>query len=242
MDSVQDLVQYFDELYPVTDAIKKFYEEIIKDVPSPAKVLTIGSNSGSLEFFLAKQGCDVTGIENFSPLLEAAHLKRRSQLLSIRFFTLPEDQIVRYLGKKFYNIINIPDGYICFRQTREEVQQLLLDVRELISDDGIVVIKTFNFEQLIPNSSIDYPMKSGMRSRLFTTLRNDGNTTSVSMKLQVWDDKAFPILKDRQVYPVSREELCEFAKKAGFKNVEFYADYEKRPLESTSMEMVCIMR
>ncbi len=241
MESQWDLVHYFDELYPVSDAIKKFYSEIIKDVPAPAKILSIGSNSGSLEFFLAKQGCDVTGIENFPPLLESANLKKRTQLLSIRFFTIPENELTRFLGKKFYNIVNILGSHLCFRDSKEEAFSLISAMHELVAEGGKVIIKTFNFEQLIPNSSIDLPVRSGERTKLFTTMKNDGNTTSISMKIQIWDEKVIPILKDRKVCPLTRNDLESFAKKAGFKNVEFYSDFQKKTLTSESMDLVCVL-
>lgn len=241
MDSPQDLVHYFDELYPVNEAIKKFYSEIIKDVPAPAKILSIGSNSGSLEFFLAKQGCDVTGVENFPPLLESANLKKRTQLLAIRFFTIPENELTRFLGNGFYNIVNILASHLCFRKNREEVFALLRDAGILLAEGGKLIIKTFNFEQLIPNSSIDLPVRNGVRTKLFTTMKNDGRNTSISMKMRIWDDKVVQILKDRPVCPLVKKDLEDFYKDSGFQDIQFYSDFEKNPLTPSSMDMLCVL-
>ena len=61
------------------------------------------------------------------------------------------------------------------------------------------------------------------------------------MKIQIWDEKVIPILKDRKVCPLTRNDLESFAKKAGFKNVEFYSDFQKKPLTSESMDLVCVL-
>ena len=242
MEYIQNLVEYFDELYPVTDTIKKFYEEITKSLPSPTKVLSIGANTGNLEFFLAKQGCDVTGIENFPPLLEAANLKRRNQLLSIRFFTLPHTEIAKYLGKKFYNVINILENNIAYNSDGQKIQQLFMDLREIAADDSVIVLQLFNFDLLIENSSIDLPAKTSMRAKLFSKICDKDGRTSISSRLQTWNDRQIPIIQDGEMYPLKKDEIEWYAKKAGFKTVDFYSDFEGSPLNDSSLEVVAVIR
>ncbi len=242
MEFIQNIVEYFDELYPVTDSIKKFYEEITKSQPKPAKMLSIGANTGNLEFFLAKQGCDVTGIENFQPLLEAANLKRRNQLMSIRFFTLPEGEISKYLGKRFYNVINILDNRVCYSASQKRIRQLFKDLREILAKDGVVVIQTFNFDQLIENSSIDLPVKSSMRAKLFSTVSDRCGRTTLTQKIQTWNGRHVPIIQNGAIYPLTKDEIYEFARLAGFRKIEFYSDFDGSPVTESSIEIVSVMR
>ena len=88
MDFIQSVLEYYDELFPVTDAQKEFYEALTGLYASPAKILRIGCGTGLLEHTLARQGNDVTGIEASKQIINSANLRRRNQLMSIRFFLM----------------------------------------------------------------------------------------------------------------------------------------------------------
>ena len=80
MESIQDIVEYYDELFPVTEDIQNFYSQLTGTYRSPVRILGIASNTGTLEISLARNNCDVTGIEVSQPLLESSILKHRTQL------------------------------------------------------------------------------------------------------------------------------------------------------------------
>src|SRR5574344_865652 len=136
MESIQNIVEYYEELFPIDENIKNFYTNLINNINTPARFLGIASNTGSLEFFLARKSCDVTGIEVSQPLLESSILKRRTQLLSIRFFQLSILEMKKFLGKKFYNVIYCLNNRITFIRNSNYMQQFLIDCKELLKDYG----------------------------------------------------------------------------------------------------------
>ena len=88
MKSIKNLVEYYDELFPVSSLKKSFYSEFAKTYKTPVHFLSVDCGTGFLESSLAREGHDVTGIENVEELLQSANLRRRSQLMSIRFFQM----------------------------------------------------------------------------------------------------------------------------------------------------------
>ena len=74
MESIKNLVEYYDELHPVTLAQQTFYETMTQQFPHPAKLLSIGCGTGALCHRLAKDAVDVTGLETQRELLESANL------------------------------------------------------------------------------------------------------------------------------------------------------------------------
>ena len=87
MDFLHNIIEYYDELYPVTEDQKKLYKDLTKDLV-PAKILRIGCATGGFEHWLAKEGHDVTGIETSKEMLETANRRRRMPNTAIRFFQL----------------------------------------------------------------------------------------------------------------------------------------------------------
>ena len=66
MENLQNIIEYYDELYPVSDSQREFFDSLIKEYPQPAKLLRVGCGTGLFEHQLAREGLDVTGIEKFS--------------------------------------------------------------------------------------------------------------------------------------------------------------------------------
>ena len=105
MEAIQNLVEYYDELYPVSAEQFDFYKSLLQEYSKPVKFLGIGCGTGVLESRLAKEITDVTGLETIKELLDSATRKHRTQLMSIRFFKMSTIEMARFLGKKFYNVI-----------------------------------------------------------------------------------------------------------------------------------------
>ena len=74
MELIQNVIEYYDELYPVTDVQKKFYADLMKQYTIPVKFLRIGCGTGYFEHLLAREGHDVTGLETSKEMLESANL------------------------------------------------------------------------------------------------------------------------------------------------------------------------
>ena len=180
MHSIQNIVEYYDELFPVTTAQKKFYDELVKTYSDPVKVLSIECGTGVFESILAREGFDVTGIESHAELLHAANMRKRNQLMSIRFFQMDYLDMSRFLGKGFYNIISILDDRIMTIYDEMLLGKFFEDVHGLLTDGGIFVMSLPNFDIMkkgIPMQKL--PTRASLRASLFTELwcRDDGQCT-----------------------------------------------------------------
>lgn len=241
MEFFQNLVEYFDEFYPAETEICNFFKELGKNYSFPPKLLQIAAGSGSLALHLAKSGLDVTGIETSQPLLDSANLKRRTQLLSIRFFKMSVLEMARFLGKGFYNVIFCINNRISFIRSKELMVQFFADCRHLLSDDGILVLQLYNYNNFAENS-FEPLKKLSPRASLKTALSvENGKVSAISQTIECAQNRQIPILENEPVYHLTKEEIEEFAKKSGFNKVEFYSDFKKNAFSSESEEIVCIL-
>ena len=147
MEIIQNIIEYYDELYPVTEAQKKFYREQLRNYPDPAKLLRVGCGTGLFEHLLAREGKDVTGIESFQEMLRSANLRRRNQLMSIRFFQMSYLDMARFLGKGFYNLISILDDRIIFIHDKTLLRKFFFDCKQLLAQDGCLIISLYNYRK-----------------------------------------------------------------------------------------------
>lgn len=229
MEYLKNLLEYYDELYPVSDDQKKYYKELLGNYKNPVKILRCNCCTGFFEHQLAKEGYDVTGIEGQKDFLKTANLRRRNQLMSIRFFEMSTLDMTHFLGKNFYNVISSLENSICFIRDTTLLKKYFFDCKQLLTEDGTLVISLYNYNHFIADPQVELPVRESIRSKLTTTINNENGTYEITQKLQTGNGKIIPILEHWGMYPVKPEEIKTLALQAGFKQVTFYSDFAKTP-------------
>lgn len=241
MEINQNIAEYYDELYPVTDEQKKFYEKKMNNFSAPVKFLRIGCGTGSFEHSLARDGSDVTGIETSPELLESANRKRRTQLMSVRYFHMSSLEMGRFLGKNFYNIISILDGRIAFTHDNTLMAKLFYDCRELISDGGFLIVTLPNFERYTGQEDFYLPLHKSIRASLSSHIAQKDGTFYLNQKLETGNGKKLTVTEDAPINMLIKEDLKKYALDAGFKNVEFFEGFNLAPLTQESQNVLAVI-
>ncbi len=242
MDVNQNIVEYYDELYPVTEAQKEFYLKESAIYGKPVRYLRIGCGTGSFEHYLAKEGADVTGIESSSEMIASANRRRRTQLMAIRFFQMSSLEMTRFLGKGFYNLISILDDRIIYTHDYTLLAKLFYDCKQLISKKGKLVISLPNFEKYNQRPKQLLPVRESIRSKLFTQIvTKDDDSTVLNQDLETGNGKIIPVTRDVSIYPVTRSDVKELAKKAGFTKIEFFSNFYRDDFTSDSDNLICVI-
>lgn len=243
MEIIQNILEYYDELYPISESQKTFYKELIKKYSNPAKLLRIGCGTGYFEHLLAREGNDVTGIETSKEVLHSANLRRRNQLMSIRFFQMAPIDMNRFLGKGFYNIISCLESRIAFIHDRTLMRKFFFDCKELLKKDGVVVLQLVNFDKFNTVPMVKLPTRESIRAKLFSEVwtKSDGSKL-LNQNVETGNGKVLPVIEDAPVYAIKNSEIQDFAKEAGFKKVDFFADYDKNPFTGSEDSYIALLQ
>lgn len=243
MESVQNIVEYYDDFFPADEQLLAFFSTIINSYTAPARLLSIASNTGTLELTLAQKNCDITGLEVLQPFIESSVLKRRSQLMSIRFFRLSTVEMGKFLGKKFYHIIYCLNNRIAHIRSRDFMEKFFEDCHELLQTGGAVILQVHNYERLSENRTISLPARNCFRATLYTDMymRSD-RTVAVTQTLETDRGKTLPVLTEEEVFPLARESILQFGKKAGFTEFTFYSDFRLTPFTGNEEDLISIIR
>lgn len=241
MEINQNIAEYYDELYPVTEEQKVFYSKKMEMFGKPVRFLRIGCGTGTFEHNLARDGSDVTGIETSKELLESANRKRRTQLMAVRYFQMSSLEMTRFLGKGFYNIISILHDRIIFTHDKTLMAKLFYDCRQLISEKGQLIIKLPNFNLYKNQSDFSLPVRESIRSNLETKISINAEKYYMNQILENSHGKKVTVTEDAPVYPLLPEEIEAYAKEAGFSKVELYSDFNLEPLTDSSKEVLAVI-
>ncbi|MBP5402637.1 MAG: methyltransferase domain-containing protein [Treponema sp.] len=243
MESLGNIVEYYDELYPVTQDQKDFYDGLVNSYSKPVKFLSIGCGTGILENRLAKDTTDVTGLETIKELLESAARKRRNQLMAVRFFQMSTIEMVRFLGKGFYDVISCLNNRIIFIHDKVLLRKFFFDCKQLLAAGGILILQLCNYDLYTKKTVISLPELSSVRVTLKSKLEyTNDDKYYLTQHIETGNGKNISICSKVPVYPVCKKELEEFAKEAGFTSVEFFSDYKKTPLDENTINQVVIIK
>jgi len=242
MDMLQNLAEYYEELFPVSDTQKKFYEKILNQYSKPAHFLGIQCGTGGFEYHLAKLGLDVTGIDSEKDFIERANRKRRTQLMSLRFFQMAPQEITKFLCKDFYNAISCINWRLILEQDRKNIENFFADAKTLLSKDGKLILELPNFDFYNGLSDFSFVEKSSIRSKLYSDLYvNDDDEVFLNQIVETGNSRFVKIFEDKKIYPIVQAEIRLFAKNAGFSQIQFYSDYDETPLSAESECFICVI-
>jgi len=242
MEILENIVEYYDEIYPVTPEQKAFYTAEFSKFSFPVRLLRVGCATGSFEHQLAKEGYDVTGIENIDELLESANRKRRTQLMSIRFFKMSPLEMSRFLGKGFYNVISILDDRIIFTHDLVLLKKLFFDCRQLLAKNGELILSLLNYEKYCSDSEVNLPDVKTLRATMYSRIvtEADGSKT-LDQQIETSNGRVVDVTIAAPVYPLIKSEVEVLAKEAGFKSASFYADFARSPFTPDSDRLVAVL-
>lgn len=235
MEYLNNIIEYYEELYPVTENQKSFYSRLTGDL-MPAHFLRIGCGSGALEHYIARNGHDVTGIDVSKEILECANRRRRMPNTSIRFFQMSTLEMTRFLGKGFYNVISCLENKLIFIHDETLLRKFFYDCRQLLAPEGHLIIELNNFARFAKPHVTELPIRESIRVKLYTELYtdDDGKQTLQQELERTGTNRSFPVLKNEPVLTVTPDDVKFFAREAGFSNIEVYGGFDKTPFTPES--------
>ena len=242
MEFLKNIAEYYDELYPASDELKKFYKEETKDFNAPVKYLSIGCGTGTFEHYLAKDGADVTGLETVSPLLESANRKRRTQLMALRFFQMSSLEMCRFLGKSFYNIISILNDRILSTHDKTLMAKLFYDCKALLAPNGKLILSLPNFEKFSTEPTAKLPIRESIRVRLFSKIQTVASGKKfLYQELETGNGKRLIVTEDAPIMPLTKNKIEQYAKEVGFTKFAFYGDFAQNEFTKDSDNLVVVI-
>lgn len=220
MEYLENIAEYYDELYPIGTEQSSFLDVLLKEYVEPVRVLRIGCGTGAYEHALARKGFDVTGIDSCRDFIDKAIRRRRMPNETIRFFQMTATEIGRFLAKDFYNCITVLEGFIYFIRDPVLLRKFFYDCRRALKQKGVLVLH-------MPGI---VPLRESMRVKLISTVNEeaDGSRT-LSQILEHGDSETLPVRTGVAIHIPSAQELSAYAKEAGFTSFEFYSDWQGLP-------------
>lgn len=237
MDLLQNLIEYYDELYPVVDTQKKFFEKVLNTYQMPAKILRIGCATGVFEHYLARLGHDVTGIGSSSAFIDSAVLRRKLPNTAIRFFHMMPTEMTHFLGKNFYNIIASLEGDLCFIYDETLRRKYFYDCHTLLADGGCLIIHTPDIAATRNSTRVSLHSKIKCTSYV-----SEEDTYTLMQDIVREDGRRISVHEMTKIAPLTCVEIKQLALGAGFTSVECFSCYDLKSLSDNDTATLFVIK
>ncbi|GAB1482502.1 class I SAM-dependent methyltransferase [Treponema sp.] len=242
MEALYDnLIEYYDEIFPVELEQVSLIKELSKSLDYP-RVLYIGSATGSFALALAKEGMDLTGIDQNAAMVQSACRRNPEPRTNARFFCMSMMEIGNSFPQESFDMVLCLANAIVHLDGLESVSAFLRQSRSLIRPGGALLVQFINYDRILNEGMNGLPTIETTRARFEREYRqrDDGR---ISFESSLFSSSGQLVFRERlALYPLRPLEFVELARSAGFSSVELYDDFTGSPLQGKTLGVLALAK
>ena len=232
----ESIAKVYDYIFPKNRKQLEFVESI-KKINSKEKMLDIGCATGNLTELLGEKTGNVVGIDLDKELLKEAKDKHPN----LNF----ENMNMLEVNEKFEE--NSFDRVVSFGNTlvhldsREEVEEFFQKVYKTLKFNGFFIVQIINYNRIIEKNIKNLPTIDNEKVKFVRDYEYDKSIGKVDFITELTIKEANLNIKNNiKLLALTKIEIQKFLGEIGFRNIEFYGDFEGRELSDNSEAVIFV--
>lgn len=232
----ESIAKVYDYIFPKNRKQLEFVESI-KKISNEEKILDIGCATGNLTELLGEKTGNVVGIDLDKELLKEAKDKHPN----LNF----ENMNMLEVNEKFEE--NSFDRVVSFGNTlvhldsREEVEEFFQKVYKTLKFNGFFIVQIINYNRIIEKNIKNLPTIDNEKVKFVRDYEYDKSIGKVDFITELTIKEANLNIKNNiKLLALTKIEIQKFLGEIGFRNIEFYGDFEGRELSDNSEAVIFV--
>lgn len=232
----ESIAKVYDYIFPKNRKQLEFVESI-KKISNEEKILDIGCATGNLTELLGEKTGNVVGIDLDKELLKEAKDKHPN----LNF----ENMNMLEVNEKFEE--NSFDRVVSFGNTlvhldsREEVEEFFQKVYKTLKFNGFFIVQIINYNRIIEKNIKNLPTIDNEKVKFVRDYEYDKSIGKVDFITELTIKEANLNIKNNiKLLALTKIEIQKFLGETGFRNIEFYGDFEGRELSDNSEALIFV--
>ena len=232
----ESIAKVYDYIFPKNRKQLEFVESI-KKISIEEKILDIGCATGNLTELLGEKTGNVVGIDLDKVLLKEAKDKHPN----LNF----ENMNMLEVNEKFEE--NSFDRVVSFGNTlvhldsREEVEEFFQKVYKTLKFNGFFIVQIINYNRIIEKNIKNLPTIDNEKVKFVRDYEYDKSIGKVDFITELTIKEANLNIKNNiKLLALTKIEIQKFLGETGFRNIEFYGDFEGRELSDNSEALIFV--
>ena len=232
----ESIAKVYDYIFPKNRKQLEFVESI-KKISNEEKILDIGCATGNLTELLGEKTRNIIGIDLDKELLKEAKDKHPN----LNF----ENMNMLEVNEKFEE--NSFDRVVSFGNTlvhldsREEVEEFFQKVYKTLKFNGFFIVQIINYNRVIEKNIKNLPTIDNEKVKFVRDYEYDKSIGKVDFITELTIKEANLNIKNNiKLLALTKIEIQKFLGETGFRNIEFYGDFEGRELSDNSEALIFV--
>ncbi len=237
-----DLSEVYDDLFPVSDAQRSFFDGILED-GWVSRVADAGCGSGAQLLHFASTGLSCIGFDPDAALVALARRKLApfpaarvavGGFADIARLVTPPADLVLCLGN---SLVHVP---------QDEARRFLADAAGVISPAGGMLVQILNYERCLHDAVTELPLMRARDGAIEFRRWYDWESPRkvrfrTALRLARGDEPLI-VRNEIPLYPLYPDELWEMLASAGFSRIRYRGDFSGSEFTPGSEAIVCLAK
>lgn len=232
------IAPWYDRIFPFDQEIVPFLP--LDRVPVDAAVLDIGCATGKLCGHLGKKGLKAVGIDLDPELIAIARTGAAKKAAGQdQFQILDMLGISQAFAPSTFHLVTCLGNTLVHVESPERLETMCCLVREVLHQDGFFVGQIINYDRILRHRCRGLPP---IRNRYLTFERGyhhdpESGMIDFATRLSIKDP---PQVLENHIpqLPITSAMLKSALIAAGFRQIEFFADYQKTPFHEEAYPLI----
>lgn len=234
MDFYATLSRFYDELFPPNPKQIQF---LAQHVPTHGKALDIGAGTGGYAAALSQLGAEVEALEILSMV---PYLQKTAEKNGFRALDMGMEDIHR-LDAGAYGLVYCIGNTLVHLENLNQLKKFLGNCRNLLREDGQIILQIVNYNRVIETHQTQLPVIQVPHQQLSLERNYEITGDSVRFITKLTHAQEHQI-SETTLLALKQEDLAHGLEESGFKEVQFYGDFEYGPWSPSSPATVVVAR
>jgi SAM-dependent methyltransferase len=235
MKFYQSIADHYEEIFPLNMVQLNFVRNSFNDT-SKLTVLDIGCGTGALSIELGKIFNSVTAIDLDKGMLKKAKARESK---NVQFRRMDMLTIEKEFGPKSF------DAVICFGNTlvhldgKDQLLDFFKQARKILKKEGKLLFQIINYDRIIDQNIKSLPTIENDNIRFARNYNLDPGQKALEFHTILTTKKTGQTIENKiQLYPVRSGEINHLLLEAGFSEIFFFSNFNKKPFSGDCIPLV----
>ena len=232
----ESIAKVYDYIFPKNRKQLEFVESI-KKISIEEKILDIGCATGNLTELLGEKTGNVVGIDLDKELLKEA--KDKHPNLNFENMNMLEVN-EKFEENSFDRVVSFGNNLVQL-DSREEVEEFFQKVYKTLKFNGFFIVQIINYNRIIEKNIKNLPTIDNEKVKFVRDYEYDKSIGKVDFITELTIKEANLNIKNNiKLKKKKKIEIQKFLGEIGFRNIEFYGDFEGRELSDNSEAVIFV--
>ncbi|HOM24469.1 MAG TPA: class I SAM-dependent methyltransferase [Termitinemataceae bacterium] len=236
----ENLLEYYDEIFPVTQERIDFIVSHLPDRPYPQRILDVGCATGGTAIALARRGLEVTGIDNEWTMIQSANRKNPEPKSNARFLCMDMREVDSWFPPRSFDTLLCLGNTLVHLDSLGTIETFLGSMGRLCQPPATVILQFVNYKEILKSQNPHLPPIKTSRCRFERQYQRLPNGKLLFEGRLYSSTEEMVFEGTNELYPLLLDDCITLLEKHSFTNIKVYEDFTGAPYRDDGLGVLVV--